>query len=405
MSNSEDVLIKVENVSKKFCRSLKKSMLYGIEDIARDSLNLTPRSTELRKDEFWAVDNVSFEVKRGECLGIIGRNGAGKSTLLKMLNGIFMPDKGKITIKGKVGALIEVGAGFHPMLTGRENVYVNGAILGMSKREIDAKFDEIVEFAELGEFIDMSVKHYSSGMHVRLGFAIAMQMRPDVLIIDEILAVGDAGFRHKCYRQISKIMKETAVIMVSHNMDHIGHLASNVLLIIHGKSQYFDNPLDGIEAYNQENSSLNNSVLETEKIEIIYSPISKVSLNVFPADICYGDSLTVEVEIESSSYLPEVVFSFVAVNSYEQPAMCWYSGQHKTQINLVKGSQILRFKIHPLLLHKGYYYYNFFMSQCKDMEHKIWYIHAGKFHVSSNFRPLNNTPYIPASDCFELEIR
>ncbi len=128
MSNSDEVLIKVENVSKKFCRSLKKSMLYGIEDIARDSLNLSPRSSELRKDEFWAVDNVSFEVKRGECLGIIGRNGAGKSTLLKMLNGIFMPDKGKITLKGKVGALIEVGAGFHPMLTGRENVYVNGAI-------------------------------------------------------------------------------------------------------------------------------------------------------------------------------------------------------------------------------------------------------------------------------------
>ncbi|MGR8934500.1 MAG: ABC transporter ATP-binding protein, partial [Gammaproteobacteria bacterium] len=139
MSNSDDVLIKVENVSKKFCRSLKRSMLYGIEDIGRDLLHFSNASGKLRKDEFWAVDDVSFEVKRGECLGIIGRNGAGKSTLLKMLNGIILPDKGRITIKGKVGALIEVGAGFHPMLTGRENVYVNGAILGMSKREIDKK--------------------------------------------------------------------------------------------------------------------------------------------------------------------------------------------------------------------------------------------------------------------------
>ena len=128
MSNSDDLLIQVENVSKKFCRSLKRSMLYGIEDISRDLLHLPDTSEHLRKDEFWAVDDVSFEVKRGECLGIIGRNGTGKSTLLKMLNGIFMPDKGKITIKGKVGALIEVGAGFHPMLTGRENIVVNGDI-------------------------------------------------------------------------------------------------------------------------------------------------------------------------------------------------------------------------------------------------------------------------------------
>ncbi len=230
MSNSDDVLVKVENVSKKFCRSLKRSMLYGMEDISRDLLHLPNHSDKLRKDEFWAVDDVSFEVKRGECLGIIGRNGAGKSTLLKMLNGIILPDKGKITIKGKVGALIEVGAGFHPMLTGRENVYVNGAILGMSKREIDKKFDEIVAFAELEEFIDMPVKHYSSGMYVRLGFAILAHIDVDVLIIDEALSVGDSSFQHKSYQRIKEFLKRgVTLLFVSHDPISIQSICSEAL--------------------------------------------------------------------------------------------------------------------------------------------------------------------------------
>ena len=235
---------------KKFCCSLKRSMLYGIEDISRDLLHLPNTSDKLRKDEFWAVDDVSFEVKRGECLGIIGRNGAGKSTLLKMLNGIILPDKGKITIKGKVGALIEVGAGFHPMLTGRENVYVNGAILGMSKREIDKKFDEIVAFAELEESIDMPVKHYSSGMYVRLGFAIAAQLEPDVLILDEVLAVGDIRFQIKCANHIRTILKNTAVIFVSHSMQHIASICTFALFMKDGKTNMNSNKIsDAIQAY------------------------------------------------------------------------------------------------------------------------------------------------------------
>lgn len=249
MSNSDDVLIKVENVSKKFCRSLKRSMLYGMEDISRDLLHLPNNSYKLRQDEFWAIDDVSFEVKRGECLGIIGRNGAGKSTLLKMLNGIILPDKGKITIKGKVGALIEVGAGFHPMLTGRENVYVNGAILGMSKREIDSKFDEIVAFAELEEFIDMPVKHYSSGMYVRLGFAIAAQMEPDILILDEMLAVGDAAFRAKCYRYLSKSKKASAIILVSHDLRDISRHCNSAVLINRGRMLQYGNTEQAINQY------------------------------------------------------------------------------------------------------------------------------------------------------------
>jgi len=157
---SSEITIRVNHVSKKFCRYLRKSMLYGMHDIGRNLLGMSTKPDTLRKHEFWAIDDVSFELHRGETLGIIGPNGSGKSTILKMLNGIFMPDKGKIEINGRVGALIEVGAGFHPMLTGRENIYVNGAILGMSKEEIDDKFDDIVEFADIGDFLQLFVSQH-----------------------------------------------------------------------------------------------------------------------------------------------------------------------------------------------------------------------------------------------------
>ena len=181
---SSDVLIRAEGISKKFSSKLKTSMKYGIIDIARDFIGIPSSSDTLRPSEFWSVQDVSFEVRRGECLGLIGPNGAGKSTLLKMLNGIIMPDKGSVEINGRVGALIEVGAGFHPLLTGQENIYINGSIMGLTKKEIDKKFNSIVDFAEIGDFIDMPVSYYSSGMYVRLGFAIAAHLEPDVLLID-----------------------------------------------------------------------------------------------------------------------------------------------------------------------------------------------------------------------------
>lgn len=218
-----DTLIKVDNVSKKFCRSLKKSLWYGMQDLGRE-LAGRPHGGDgqLRPDEFWAVKDVSFEVKRGECLGLIGRNGAGKTTLLKMLNGLIKPDAGRIEMRGRVGALIALGAGFNPILTGRENIYVNASVLGLKKSEIDAKFEEIVEFAELGDFIESPVQSYSSGMVVRLGFAIAAKTEPEVLLLDEVLAVGDARFQVKCINRIRELQRSgVATILVSHNMTDI----------------------------------------------------------------------------------------------------------------------------------------------------------------------------------------
>jgi len=201
------IAVRADRVSKKFARRLKHSVRYGLQDMARTTLGLDRHSDRLRSEEFWAVRDVSFELRRGEVLGLIGANGSGKSTLLSMLNGIYRPDDGEITVRGRVAALIQIGAGFHPMLTGRENIFVNGSILGMSKAEIERKLDAIVDFAGVGEFIDLPVKHYSSGMYVRLGFSIAAHLEPEVLLVDEVLAVGDAEFRAKSMERMWRMVK------------------------------------------------------------------------------------------------------------------------------------------------------------------------------------------------------
>ncbi len=176
-------------------------LMYGVKDIAADLCGMSNGCKLVAQRRFWAVNDVSFELRRGECLGLIGANVyKGKSTLLKMLNGLIKPDAGSIRLRGRVGALIELGAGFHPLLSGRENIYVNAAILGMSKRAIDRRLDEIIAFADIEDAIDAPVKSYSNGMRVRLGFAVASHIEPEILLIDEVLAVGDIAFRKKCYR-------------------------------------------------------------------------------------------------------------------------------------------------------------------------------------------------------------
>lgn len=258
---TDDVLIKAEHVSKKFCRSLKRSLWYGMKDVTH-SLNPWARSqqmnasgeirdrVELRPDEFWALQDISFEVRRGECLGLIGHNGAGKSTLLKILNGLIRPDAGRITMRGRVGALIELSAGFNPILTGRENIYTQAALLGFSASEVKRKFDDIVAFSELEQFIDMPLQNYSSGMAVRLGFAVSSQMEPDILLVDEVLAVGDVGFRTKCLARIGELLNTTAFIFVSHSMAQVARVATRILHLDHGKTRVYTDSLSiGMESY------------------------------------------------------------------------------------------------------------------------------------------------------------
>lgn len=240
-----DTVIRVENLGKKYIIGHQKRERYtALRDVLADGAKsfgrqmLKPFGKRMPNpafEEFWALKDVSFEIKQGDRVGVIGRNGAGKSTLLKILSRITEPTNGRISIKGRVASLLEVGTGFHPELTGRENIYLNGAILGMSKAEIQRKFDEIVAFAEVEKFLDTPVKRYSSGMYVRLAFAVAAHLEPEILIVDEVLAVGDAEFQKKCLGKMEDVGKEgRTVLFVSHNMATINALCEEVIWLSHG---------------------------------------------------------------------------------------------------------------------------------------------------------------------------
>ncbi len=230
-----DVPLVVEGVSKKFCRSLKRSLLYGVRDVATEAVG-AQRGRTLRAGEFWALRDVSFRVRRGEAIGLVGANGAGKSTLLRIVSGLIKPDTGAVRVRGRVAPLIALGAGFNPILTGRENVYANMSILGLSKREIDDRFDEVVDFAEVGDALDAPVQTYSSGMAARLGFACAVYTEPDILLIDEVLSVGDIKFRMKCNRRLAALRDAgTCFILVSHNPHSILSICDSALYLSEGR--------------------------------------------------------------------------------------------------------------------------------------------------------------------------
>ncbi|NWF60801.1 MAG: ABC transporter ATP-binding protein [Fischerella sp.] len=230
-----EVVVSVENVSKKFCRNLKQSLLYGVQDIATELVGGSRKGDTLRSKEFWALKDVSFQLRRGEALGLVGSNGAGKSTLLRIISGLIKPDTGRVKVRGRIAPLIALGAGFNPILTGRENIYANMSILGLSTKEIDEKFQDVIDFAEIADAIDAPVQTYSSGMAARLGFACAVHIEPEILLIDEVLAVGDIKFRMKCHRRLAKLREQgTAFILVSHNPQTILNVCESSIYLSKG---------------------------------------------------------------------------------------------------------------------------------------------------------------------------
>jgi lipopolysaccharide transport system ATP-binding protein len=313
---NNETLIKVEGLSKKFCRNLNQSLIYGFKDMF-SAFSGNDSNKELRKDEFWALEEISFEVKRGECLGLIGHNGAGKSTLLKLLNGLILPDRGRIEMNGNIGALIELGAGFSPFLSGKENVYNNAAVLGLTKAQIDEKYDEIVEFSGVGEFMDMPLQNFSSGMKVRLGFAIAAQVNPDILLIDEVLAVGDMGFVLKCFNQMDKLLSNTAIILVSHSIPQVARIATKLCVLEKGKSVFLDNDVSsGINLYY---SKFGNKILNVEsnskaKLEKIWierddGKVEKLNDNfIVPSGMSIKVFLKIKTHVEIKN--PEIYIAF-----------------------------------------------------------------------------------------------
>ena len=252
--------IRIENLGKLYkigkyqgrYRSLRESLQGALTaPIRRLRSSLSSEEKLIQENSIWALKDVSFEIEHGDVVGIIGRNGAGKSTLLKILARITEPTAGAVRLRGRVGSLLEVGTGFHPELTGRENIFLNGAILGMSRKEIQRKFDEIVDFAEVEQFIDTPAKHYSSGMYMRLAFAVAAHLEPEILLVDEVLAVGDAEFQKKCLGKMGEVAKEgRTILFVSHNMAAILNLCPKSILIEKGKLAIFENSRSVVGKYN-----------------------------------------------------------------------------------------------------------------------------------------------------------
>ena len=234
--STEEPIVSVNAVSKKFCRQLKKSLFYGVSDIASELLSLDRNASNLRSGEFWALDHVTFELNKGDAIGLVGANGSGKTTLLRMISGLIKPDGGEIHVRGSIVPLIALGAGFNPILTGRENVYVNLAILGLSHDEIENVFEDVASFAEIDDALDSPVQSYSSGMAARLGFACAVHAKAEVLLIDEVLSVGDMRFRSKCYRKLAELREKGAsFILVSHNTNAILSMCNKTIYLSKGK--------------------------------------------------------------------------------------------------------------------------------------------------------------------------
>lgn len=407
-----DTLISCENVSKIFCRDLKKSMWYGAQDVFRtirakklggeNSTIERSGDRKLREGEFWANQDINFALKRGECLGLIGRNGAGKTTLLKMLNGIIKPDTGRISIRGRLGSLIALGAGFNPILTGRENIVANAMVLGLSPKQIRDQIDEIIDFADLREFIDSPVRNYSSGMQVRLGFAVATVINPDILILDEVLAVGDASFRHKCYNRINKLIKQSAVIFVSHSMDYIGQLATSVGLLDRGQMKLFHDVHEGIAVYNSMVDQ--NAPGEDDdggKVIATYPPVNSIEIQV-PQSVQYGGELEVYLNVDVADNIPDANLSFILVNRNEQNVMCFNTANNPERVNLTVGRNLIKLKIHQLWLHQGEYKWSLNMSRQSSIEHFVWYMRAGTLSVLRNGRPIGDIPYLPDATGYSI---
>lgn len=291
----KEVVLSVEGVSKKFCRDLKRSLFYGVKDITTDLVGLRKSNTNLRPKEFWALDDVSFQLRKGEALGLVGKNGSGKSTLLRIIAGLIKPDKGTVRVKGRVAPLIALGAGFNPILTGRENIYANMSILGLSKKEIDAKFDEVVEFAEIGDAIDSPVQSYSSGMAARLGFATAIHTEPDILLIDEVLSVGDIKFRGKCTRKLADLRtKGTSFLIVSHNSSTISYVCQNAAYLCQGQLITQGQVNDVLEKY-EEDLFLNKHNIENSVLKIPQKPKSH-SHGLDIKYVCFKDEQGIIIE-------------------------------------------------------------------------------------------------------------
>lgn len=388
----DNTVIKVTNLSKKFTRSIKRSMLYGSTDIAKSMVGIRPDTSELRKGEFWSLQDINFELKKGEGLGIIGQNGSGKSTLLRIINGIFPPDKGKVEIRGKIGALIAVGAGFHPHLTGRENIYLNGIILGMSKKEIDSKFNDIIKFADIGEFIDAPVATYSSGMSVRLGFSIAIHSEPEILLADEVLAVGDLSFALKCYRKIAEYRKNGGtIILVSHGMQLVRNICQHVLWIDKGVVKEYGDTQYVCDLYEKFMFEKDRTSVDELGIKINNDPSVRIENveflkeNKVTKSFKVDDPFTIRINYKTEREVKKPIFTFGILNPENITLISNYSNyETKFEENTIKGTGFIEYSLEKLYLKPGSYTCTVTLAEDELANVLDWHEKSYSFIVESN---------------------
>jgi homopolymeric O-antigen transport system ATP-binding protein len=353
-------VIEVECVSKRFSRELKRSLWYGIKDVGKEVVGRGQYADGLRPSEFWALRDVSFTVGRGETVGLIGHNGAGKTTLLKLINGLIKPTAGRIAVHGSVRALIALDAGFNPVLTGRENVKVASAVLGMGEHEIASRLDEIVEFSELSDFIDTPIRSYSSGMLARLGFSVAVHTQPDVLLVDEVLAVGDLNFAIKCYRKIDEFRKNGgSIVLVSHNAYSIRSNCDRVVWIEHGVVQDIGDTPDICDAYE---AAVARQDMASAIQEYTDGSVTLTSVR-HPAAIDTGAPFELELELEVRRRLdcPIVAVSFSTVSG--QTVVANGSATAGVEFVLGPGAQLVRLSYDSLPLARGTYAVNVVVAE------------------------------------------
>jgi ABC-type polysaccharide/polyol phosphate transport system ATPase subunit len=350
--------------------------------------------TRARK-QFWAVQDVSFQVPRGEALGIIGHNGAGKSTILKLLSSIATPTKGEIVINGRLSALLEVGSGFHPELTGRENTYLSGSILGMRRKEITAKLDSIVEFAGLREFIDTPVKRYSSGMYVRLGFSIAAHLEPEILLLDEVLAVGDLAFQEKCKQRIAELHKRgTTLVFISHDLTAVSKLCQRVILLEHGQITTEGAPDEVVRQYTSSTGFNQRPQVRGDR------PAEVTDIRFFTgngepgASFHMGEPLTARVEYRVHQYVPDASLSLFFYAGDGTLAAQWTTGLNGSSVSMEKGYACIEFFCEELGLQPGVYQIDATMEKADTGQEFEYQSACASLHVTASKR-IRGAFYMP----------
>jgi lipopolysaccharide transport system ATP-binding protein len=369
-----DIVIRAENLGKKYVISHQKSggNLYSykaLRDVIADKVKSVskkftqPKNLKISqptREDFWALDDISFDIRQGEAVGIIGRNGAGKSTLLKILSRITEPTRGRIEITGRVASLLEVGTGFHPELTGRENIYLNGSILGMSRSEIKRKFDEIIAFAEVEKFLDTPVKHYSSGMYVRLAFSVAAHLEPEILIVDEVLAVGDSAFQKKCLGKMGDVTTQEGrtVLFVSHSMQAISQLTKRCILLSKGSVQFDGTTDKAVRFYlaGQKDADVQpahyRAAFNKSGNHVAWA---KVHTSESGGTHCWGEPITFEFALHITHPHESLWFSFQVVNALQQAICILWFYDPQAPFRQKPGQFVLRCEIQKLRLYMGEY--------------------------------------------------